>query len=196
MPAKTIYIFRHGQTDYNVQRRVMGHVDIPLNETGIAQANELANALATKSIQAIYSSPLSRARQTAQIVADKTAVNIILDNGLIERNTGRLTGHVVTMTDNPAEYQTDFRRRHLCMPSELLNNPNWCPNGGESRSDCFRRAKQTIMNIVKKTPFDTIAISTHGGVMGCILDLVGGSNARLGNCDYIKLTFDGHKLQR
>lgn len=195
MTAKTIYIFRHGQTDYNAQRRVMGRLDIPLNDTGIAQATELANKLATESIQVIYSSPLARAMQTAQIVADKTGANVISDDSLMERNMGCLSGHIVTMTEKPSEYQTDFRRRHLCLPAELLNNPDWRPNGGESRTESFHRAQQAIMKITKNSPFDTIAISTHGGVIWGILDIVGAADRPLGNCDYVKLTFDGNKLQ-
>ena len=64
--TKTIYIFRHGQTDYNVARRVMGQLDIPLNDVGRIQAAELANKLETATIDVIYSSPLTRAIETAQ----------------------------------------------------------------------------------------------------------------------------------
>lgn len=195
MSAKTVYVFRHGQTDYNAAHRAMGQLDIPLNETGIAQAGKLADELATENIQAIYSSPLARAMQTARIVADKIGVKIVPNDGLMERNFGRLGGHIITITDNPDEYQMDLRRRKLCMPAELLNNPDWCPRGGESRNDHWRRAHRAIMDIVQNTPFDTIAISTHGGVISGILDTLDTAPQSMGNCTYIKLTFDGGKLQ-
>ena len=79
MLLKTIYVFRHGQTDYNVERRVMGQLDIPLNNVGHAQATELAEKLATAAIGAVYSSPLARAMETARAVANKIGVPIITD---------------------------------------------------------------------------------------------------------------------
>ena len=99
--TKTIYIFRHGQTDYNVARRVMGQMDIPLNDVGRVQATELANKLATFAIGAIYSSPLARAMETAQAVADKIGAPIITDKRLMERHNGKLQGHIVHGTNNP-----------------------------------------------------------------------------------------------
>ncbi|MFQ6739237.1 MAG: histidine phosphatase family protein, partial [Alphaproteobacteria bacterium] len=98
MTEKTIYIFRHGQTDYNAEKRVMGQLDIQLNKIGINQANELADKMSNKSIQAIYSSPLSRALETAKIVSNKTGAKIITDNALMERNNGKLQGHIVHAT--------------------------------------------------------------------------------------------------
>lgn len=196
MAAKTIYIFRHGQTDYNAARRVMGRLDIPLNETGIQQATELANKMSDIDIEAIYSSPLSRAMQTAQIVAIRIGVKIMPHDGLMERHNGTLQGHIVHMTDNPEQYQTDYNQTKLVLPAEQLNDDNWRPEGGESRTECFKRAQQTIMDIIKNSPYDTIAVSTHSGPMVGILDLVGGTSERIGNCDYIKLTFDGKKLER
>ena len=196
MSAKTIYVFRHGQTDYNAAHRVMGQLDIPLNETGIAQASKLADELVPLHIQAIYSSPLARAMQTARIVADKIGVKIVSNDGLMERNIGCLGGHIITITDNPNEYQMDFRRRKLCMPAKLLNDPDWCPRGGESRTEHWRRAQRAIMDIAQNAPFDTIAISTHGGVISDMVNMLNIANdTSIGNCSYIKLTFDEKKLR-
>ena len=197
MAAKTIYIFRHGQTDYNAARRAMGRLDIPLNETGVQQATELAQKMSGTSIQAIYSSPLSRALQTAQIVSEKIGGAPILQNdGLMERNMGKLQGHIVHKTDNPAEYSTDYNQMELFMPAEQLNDKNWRPDGGETQVETFRRAQQTIMDIIKSTPYDTIAISTHSGPVRAILELTGGGDAWINNWDYVKLTFDGKILNR
>lgn len=196
MAAKTIYIFRHGQTDYNATHRVMGQLDIPLNETGIQQAINLADKMLGADIRVIYSSPLSRAMQTAQIVADKIGVNIKPHNGLMERHNGKLQGHIVHVADTPEQYQTDYAQTELFLPAEQLKNDNWQPDGGESRTECFKRAQQTIMDIIKESPYDTIAISTHSGPMTGILNLVNGTSERIGNTDCIKLTFDGKKLER
>ena len=135
--TKTIYVFRHGQTDYNVARRVMGQMDIPLNDVGRVQATELANKLAPVKIGAIYSSPLARAMETAQAVADKIGAPIITDKRLMERNNGKLQGHIVHGTNNPAEYQMDYNQMELFWPAAQLNDDNWQPDGGESRTECW-----------------------------------------------------------
>lgn len=191
MNKKTIYIFRHGQTDYNMSRRVMGQLDIPLNETGRTQAIELANKISEEPIQAIYTSPLLRAKQTAQILADKIGIPIIPDKRLMERNNGKLQGHIVHGTDNPDEYQTDYNQLELLLPAAQLNDNNWKPDGGESRTECWSRAQKAITEIVKNTPYDTIAISTHSVVMRGILNMVGMGDAKINNCDYVKLIWDG-----
>lgn len=196
MTEKTIYIFRHGQTDYNAEKRVMGQLDIQLNKTGINQANELADKMSNNSIQAIYSSPLSRALETAKIVSEKTGAEIITDNALMERNNGKLQGHIVHATDNPAEYQTDYNQTELFWPLEQIKDTNWHPEGGESRTECFKRAQKAFMNILKNTPYNTIAISTHGGPMTGILHLIDNSDKSIGNCECVKLTFDGKTLNK
>ena len=68
---KNLYIFRHGETDFNVANRAHGIIDIPLNKNGIAQAHALAEQLSKVHLDVIYTSKLSRAKQTAQIVAEK-----------------------------------------------------------------------------------------------------------------------------
>lgn len=189
--TKTIYIFRHGQTDYNLARRVMGQLDIPLNDVGRAQATELANKLAPVKIGAIYSSPLTRAMETAQAVASKIGAPIITDKRLMERNNGKLQGHIVHGTDNPAEYLIDYNQLELFLPASQLNNNDWRPDGGESRTECWGRGQVAITDIVQNTPYDTIAISTHSGIMRGILNMVGMGNTKIGNCDYVKLNWDG-----
>ena len=192
--TKTIYVFRHGQTDYNVARRVMGQMDIPLNDVGRVQATELANKLAPVKIGAIYSSPLARAMETARAVADKIGAPIITDKRLMERHNGKLQGHIVHGTNNPAEYQMDYNQMELFWPAAQLNDDNWQPDGGESRTECWARGRAAITDIVQNTPYDTIAISTHSGIMRGILDLVGMGDTKIGNCDYVKLNWDGKKF--
>lgn len=192
--TKTIYIFRHGQTDYNVERRVMGQLDIPLNDVGHAQATELAEKLATAAIGAVYSSPLARAMETARAVADKTGAPIITDARLMERNNGKLQGHIVHGTENPDEYKMDYNQLELFFPASQLNDNNWRPDGGESRTECWTRGRAAITDIAQTTPYDIIAVSTHSGIMRGILDLVDMGNARIGNCDCVKLNWDGEKF--
>lgn len=83
-----LVLWRHGQTDHNVAGRVQGRVDIPLNEAGRAQAASAAPGLAALGPAEIVSSPLRRARQTAEALAALTGVDVRVDHGLVERSFG------------------------------------------------------------------------------------------------------------
>ncbi len=86
------YVLRHGQTDWNVQARLQGSTDIPLNDTGRSQARIAANILAGLGITRIVASPLSRALETAQIVGRRLDLDPEVDPRLIERNFGLFEG--------------------------------------------------------------------------------------------------------
>ena len=88
----TILLARHGETDWNRDLRVQGHSDTPLNETGRAQARELARSLAAEPIHAIYASDLARARETAEIVAAARKLEVSSEPGLRERSFGSWEG--------------------------------------------------------------------------------------------------------
>lgn len=92
-----LFVVRHGQTDWNLQRKIQGTTDIELNENGIRQANDLKKELQDKDfkIDLIISSPLKRARETAQIISDGK-IDIIYDDNIIERNHGELEGTVIS----------------------------------------------------------------------------------------------------
>ena len=87
-----LVLWRHGQTDYNVAGKVQGRVDIPLNEAGRAQAASAAPGLAALRPTAIVSSPLRRARQTAEALSAVTGVDVRIDHGLVERSFGMWEG--------------------------------------------------------------------------------------------------------
>ena len=71
---RNIYIFRHGETDYNVNKRMQGWLDVPLNKNGIAQAEMLYKKMSNIKMDCVYSSPLSRALDTAKIVVPNTKI--------------------------------------------------------------------------------------------------------------------------
>lgn len=90
-----LYFVRHGQTDWNAEKRIMGRTDIPLNEQGRRQAEEVRNNLANKALVAIFASPLSRALETAKIIAEKHSnVSLTIAPELIERDFGEFEGLV------------------------------------------------------------------------------------------------------
>ena len=114
-----IYIVRHGQTDYNINGRYGGRLDIPLNDKVIEEAYELKEKLKDIDFDIVYSSPLKRAVQTANIITDK---ELILDDRIIERNNGLLEGKLKSEVEqvdfnNPDEKRynieniIDFRNR-------------------------------------------------------------------------------------
>ncbi len=87
-----VVVWRHGQTDYNRDGRVQGRVDIPLNDDGLAQAAQAAQNLAALGPAAIFSSPLSRALQTAQALSDLTGAEVRTRQDLVERSFGAWEG--------------------------------------------------------------------------------------------------------
>ena len=95
-----IYLVRHGQTDWNNERRMQGHKNIPMNEVGIQQINDLADRIVETGLRfdRLISSPLDRARKSAEIITEKTGFNgdIEIDDDFIERSNGLLEGEVWT----------------------------------------------------------------------------------------------------
>lgn len=87
-----IYFIRHGETDYNLKCRLQGQLDIPLNATGISQAEKARDELSKTHFDVIYSSPLSRASKTAEIINEKHRVKLILDERIKEVFGGPLEG--------------------------------------------------------------------------------------------------------
>ena len=97
---------RHGETDWNLERRVQGHTDRPLNESGRAQALALADRLSTESLDAVYSSDLARARETAAVIAARHGLDVIETSDLREKDFGSWEG----MTDT--EIMARFPNAH------------------------------------------------------------------------------------
>lgn len=87
-----LVLWRHGQTDYNLHGRIQGRVDIPLNDTGLEQAERAADGIAQLRPTRIISSPLVRARATAEVLASLTGLSVDLDPGLVEKSFGDWEG--------------------------------------------------------------------------------------------------------
>jgi broad specificity phosphatase PhoE len=103
----TIYLARHGQTTYNAVRRFQGQMDVPLDETGLRQARELAIRVAGLGLVALWSSPLARARQTAEAVSVHIGLPIRFDDRLMETHTGIWTDRLFAdmRKEDPESYQ-------------------------------------------------------------------------------------------
>ena len=118
-----IYIVRHGQTDWNLNGRYGGRIDVPLNVKGIEQANALKEELKNIKFDKIFSSPLIRAYMTAQIISDS---EIIKDDRIIERSNGDLEGklksEIMDIIDFNDPYETKYNIESIIEFRARINN--------------------------------------------------------------------------
>ena len=108
MQATRIIAVRHGETAWNVDTRIQGHLDIALNDTGRWQARQVARALADEPLAAVYTSDLQRAHATAQAIAQASGAPLVAEPGLRERSFGELEGR--TFAEIEAELPEQARR--------------------------------------------------------------------------------------
>ena len=182
--ATRILAIRHGETAWNVDTRIQGQLDIPLNQTGRWQAHRLALALADDCVDAIYSSDLLRALQTAQTLAAACGRTIQQDPGLRERGFGEFEGLTYReVSERWPEQSERWRRR----------DPEFGPAGGEVLRDFYARCVHTVTRLAAAHPGETIAVVAHGGVMDCLyraatrLDLQAPRSWELGNASINRL---------
>ncbi len=163
MPTQVLFI-RHGETPWNRVKRIQGHIDIPLAETGVEQAQRLAARLVREArdgvrLDAIYSSDLQRAQQTARPAASALGIVPQLDERLRERAYGIFQGHD---SDEIAQrYPDDYARWQT-------RDPGFAPPGGESVRVLYHRIVHAVAAIVAMHPGGRIACVTHGGVLDCV----------------------------
>ncbi len=157
MDVTRIIAIRHGETAWNVDTRIQGQLDIPLNDTGRWQAERLARALAAReAIDVVYTSDLLRAWETARPVAEATGAPLHTDEGLRERGFGSFQGKTFTEIEAamPDEAQR-WRQR----------DPFWAPPGGESLTAMRRRVIETLHALASRHVGEQIVMVAHGGVM-------------------------------
>lgn len=157
--ATRIVLIRHGETAWNRETRIQGHTDIPLSALGLAQAGRLAEALADEPLDAIYSSDLSRARQTAEALARTRGLEVHLDAGLRERAFGSFEG--LSWREIDEGYPEDaarWRRRE----------PDFAVGGGESLNTFSARCLDAARRAAAAHAGQSIALVAHGGVLDCL----------------------------
>jgi probable phosphoglycerate mutase len=158
MEPTRILAIRHGETAWNVDTRLQGHLDIPLNETGLSQAQHLARALAeSEAMDAVYASDLSRALTTAQAIAQAVGQTVTTHMGLRERHFGAFQGRTYheIETELP-DHAWHWRKR----------TPDWTPpGGGESLVALRERVVATVSDIAAHHTGQNIVLVAHGGVL-------------------------------
>lgn len=156
MDATRIIAIRHGETAWNVDSRLQGHLDIPLNDVGLWQARQAALALADEPIDAIYSSDLQRAWVTARAVAETTQAPLTAHQGLRERSFGVLQGHTFEELEaKEPEQAYRWRKR----------DPAFAPEGGESLIALRERITATTHALAAQHVGGQIVLVAHGGVL-------------------------------
>ena len=163
MQATRIIAIRHGETAWNVDARIQGHLDIPLNDIGLWQAERAGAALAGETLHTIYSSDLARAHTTAQAVAATTGAPLVLDSGLRERCFGSFEGRT-------------FHEIEVEQPEQALRwrkrDPDFVPDGGgESLAMLKSRIQHTVDRLAAQHLGQQIALVAHGGVMDVLYRL-------------------------
>jgi broad specificity phosphatase PhoE len=171
----TLIVARHGETDWNFELRWQGHADTPLNERGRAQARRLATALAGRGIEAVYSSDLARARETAMIIAETLALEVRLDPRLREVDVGEWSG--LTTADVERLYPDGHRRRRE-------GGTGW--SAGEPFDLMSARVLAALRAIASENPGSVVLLVTHGGPLRAARAACGDEHSdwtSAGNCD-------------
>lgn len=154
IPHKTFYFVRHGETNMNKMRLIMGSIDDALNETGIAQAEQAAQFLKGEPFDVIISSPRKRALQTAQIIAQNRALPLVIEENLTERVWGEAEGQSYDM------HKSLFDDSHT-------------PKGAESFSAFQKRVVQVITRMLSEQQWRVPLFVSHGGVFKAIVRSLG-----------------------
>jgi 2,3-bisphosphoglycerate-dependent phosphoglycerate mutase len=154
----TLLVVRHGETDWNAERRWQGHADVPLNERGREQARALAESLAGERIDAIYTSDLSRARETAQTVGARVGVDVVTDPDLREVDVGPIEG----LTAEEAQAFDGWQ--------------------GEPKDAHAARVLAAVDRIAARHPDGAVLVVTHGGSMRRIHEHLGLEGGPFENC--------------
>jgi probable phosphoglycerate mutase len=165
MQATRLIAIRHGETAWNVDTRLQGHLDIALNTKGVWQAAQTARAVAHETVDAVYSSDLLRAWQTANAIAHATEAPVIANPGLRERGFGSFEGKTYAEIATEWPDQSELWRKRV---------PDWSPPGGESLVAMRERVSATVKALAEKHVGGQIVLVAHGGVMDILYRMATG----------------------
>lgn len=196
MTTKEILLIRHGETDWNAERRLQGHLDIGLNVQGKRQARALARALRAEKLDAIIASDLQRALHTAQAIAEEQGADVQVEPALRERCYGAFEG--LRHADIEQRYPQDYA---AWKTREFDARFPKGERDAETLREFTERAVGTVMDLVAKSPAKRMAIVTHGGVLECIYRAVNGVDTsaprdfEIRNAGINRMVWDGATLQ-
>ncbi len=156
-----LYLVRHGETEWNAQGRLQGHVDVGLSENGQRQAQAVAQRLSGVTFDAAYSSDLSRTSETARIIlAQRREVKLTATSQLRERHYGVFEG--LTVAERQARYPDMFA-------ASLSNDLDFAPTDGETMSQVGARMAAFVAELRERHLEETVLIAGHGGALRATL---------------------------
>jgi len=161
MPVTKLYLVRHGQSAGNAEGRFGGHSATPLSKLGLRQAEATAKLLANEGVNAIYTSDLHRAVQTAEPLAELTGLNIQPTSAFRERNVGVLEG--LTFDESKETFPKDYYALVNRSVHHVITN-------GESYRHLLRRSTNELWDILRKHVGERVAIFSHTGAI-CFMSL-------------------------
>ncbi len=184
---RTLFIFRHGETDWNKEGRFQGRFDIPLNETGRKQAERLREFFSLNPVEVFLSSDLARARETAEIAKGELDVPVVLESRLRETNLGDAEG--LTQEEVAVKFGPELLQgwRSIGLENQNFRFPN-----GESKAEHLERILAGLEQFLGSTEYSRIAVASHGGVMRRLLHhLLPGLSTpvMVGNCVIYRVDF-------
>lgn len=171
VPTKIVLV-RHGETSWNALGILQGNADVPLNEKGVEQAQGLAENTSSKTVNVVYSSPLSRAYDTAQAIADIHNLPVKVHGNLREIGVGIYTGYRASQI--PSEVRISWTTNpDFAMPSGIPDTTNLLDPSyvegiyfeGESLNMASDRTWQGLTNLAKQNCGENVVSVTHGGII-------------------------------
>lgn len=157
-PTRVIAL-RHGETAWNVEARLQGQLDIPLNDRGREQARRAARWLAEDAPDVVITSDLARAHATADAIASFNRCPLLTEVGLRERSFGSFQGFThAEVAERWPEQSQRWRTR----------DPDFAPGDGESLRTFYARCVEATLRVVEQHAGRTVVLVTHGGVLDCL----------------------------
>ncbi len=187
-----VILIRHGETDWNVQGRFQGQIDVPLNAFGLAQAERMAERLLRESIDVFYCSDLLRTRQTAEPAAQKLDLPAAPEAGLREQHFGILEG---------LSFDEVQARHPEQLAAWLRHDPDYALPEGESVRTFHARVVGAVRTLAQRHERMTLAVVTHGGVLDMLfrtahgLPLHGPRTCAIPNAGLNRLRVTGDRLE-
>lgn len=185
--ATTLFLARHGETDWNLERRWQGHADPPLNATGRAQARALAAVVAGLDIEAVYSSDLARARETAAIAVSGLGLDVRPEPQLREVDVGEWSG--LTTPEIDVRFPEGMERRRA-------GGTGW--NHGETYEAMGERVERALVAIAAEHSGGRVLVISHGGPLRSVRRAAGCPLVdwpRIANCDLDEIAVEEGRMR-